>query len=131
MTWHIGRFIWEDPQFDAIFLLGLALMFVLRNHLQWRTMLMASSFTYLAGTLLNGVVVVANGLQMPVVGIFKATPGDYAHIPATSHTTFNWLGDWIQSSVGIASPGDMLVWAGVLAVVLTLCVQLVYRLKRS
>lgn len=133
MIWHLGHvgpvyLIWEDPELDGIFVLGLALMLAARR---WRAPFAAASSLYVLGTLFNGLAVALNGWQMPVLQPAgwhptAAMPDHVHHLLRTLPAgPAGWLADWVQIPRGIASPGDLLVWAGELAVLLAVLTWLV------
>ena len=99
-----------------------ALALYLNRRLPWLPLL-------LGGTLLNWVVVVANGGRMPVFpqatelvgkheGLATLIAGlDPVHVVVTRDTVLPWLGDWIPvpfPPTAVASPGDVFVAAGVI-----------------
>jgi hypothetical protein len=68
-----------------------------------------------AGSLLNLIVFVANGLKMPVRDRFST---GVLHRPLDSSTRLPWLADVIPAPLGIrVSIGDLLVFAGLAIVV--------------
>lgn len=99
-----------------------ALALYLNRRLPWLPLL-------LGGTLLNLVVVAANGGRMPVFpqamelvgkheGLATLIAGlDPVHVVVTRDTVLPWLGDWIPvpfPPTAVASPGDVFVAAGVI-----------------
>ncbi|MBT9259145.1 MAG: DUF5317 domain-containing protein [Clostridiales bacterium] len=72
-----------------------------------------------AGTLLNGLVIIANGGKMPVEGTFlkHGLRPDGIHQLASPDTLFPYLGDWIAApyfggQIQILSPGDLALMVG-------------------
>lgn len=71
------------------------------------------------GAALNLTVVVANGGRMPVAARAASIHGNVGQYTVmTGSTHLNWLGDWIglPAHLGVYSPGDVIVAAGVLVV---------------
>jgi len=72
------------------------------------------SVTYL-GALLNLLVLSVNGLRMPVKTDEISFDPWSMHKEMTEHTRLNALGDWMNIKVAIVSPGDILIWSGLVA----------------
>lgn len=72
---------------------------------------------FCVGFILNSIAVAANQGQMAVLmpgGCYvKDFVGDPNHVCMTHASHFKFLSDWVLiPSLGIASPGDFLIWLG-------------------
>lgn len=69
---------------------------------------------YYLGALLNVSVMAINHGQMPVQIAASLITADFSlddsHSVMTAASHLKFLCDWINLGVGIASPGDMLIW---------------------
>lgn len=84
--------------------------------------LIVPAAAYGLGFLLNEIVISINNGQMPVLspgGCSSAIAGvlftedDYIHSCMTGASHLKFLSDWIIiKGMGIASPGDFLIWGG-------------------
>ena len=66
------------------------------------------------GMVLNMLVLLANGMHMPVTTRANYFSGE--HIPAIG-TRLTWLGDHIPIGIGYASIGDMLIFGAILLLI--------------
>ena len=78
--------------------------------------LLAGPYLMLAvGFLLNAIVIAANHGQMPVQcihGSDKFLDGNPIHACMVASSHLKFLSDWVLiNGLGIASPGDFLMWA--------------------
>lgn len=94
------------------------------------------------GSVLNRVVMNANGGQMPVYPTLSRwtiyfrdgameTANDVFHCVMTSETKLNWLADWVDCGFSILSVGDVLIHSFVLIVIYKTIIELNKRLVKS
>ena len=79
-------------------------------------LLVGPTLMYGLGFGLNALVMAANHAQMPVLmpggDASILDPNDLLHCAMTAHTHLKFLADWIViKGIGIASPGDFLLWS--------------------
>ena len=123
----------EESALDFLAYGGLAAAVILTLiRSRFAALFTASGLTYLLGCGLNALVGYVNGWQFPFAHRIVAE----GYVPASAHTQLAWLGDWIpivprlQGDIALASPGDMLVWSGELAVVYAAIISLIWAVKR-
>lgn len=97
-----------------VFLLFLAAL-VVWALLQWRNL--PGVWLVALGPVLNVIVILANGVHMPVSAVSGYVPAHTSgfYIVAGPSTQLNWLGDWIGIPGwlgGAASPGDVVAGLG-------------------
>lgn len=66
------------------------------------------------GTVSNGLVLIVNGLRMPVAIDMVQPIRSATHVPMNAFTSLNFLGDWIPfpGVIGFFSPGDLFMALG-------------------
>jgi hypothetical protein len=90
---------------------------IMRIRIPYFYLLTFPAFMFGFGFILNAIVIALNHGQMPVQwpgGCDPDTMGDdIIHSCMASATHLKFLADWIFiRGVGVASPGDLLLWAG-------------------
>ena len=95
-----------------ILLLGILVVnfAVSKSRIDWTIVLVVT------GILLNGIVTCANKGRMPVLTREDEDADSVTHQNMDRHTRLRFLADWIPlSDRRMISPGDVLLWTGLLA----------------
>ena len=80
-------------------------------------LILGPQIIFWSGALLNQIAVAANGGVMPVLwNSMNDWPADPRHVIMTPGTHFKVICDWINLSVAILSPGDVLLSLGELII---------------
>lgn len=94
------------------------------------------------GSVMNRIVMHANGGKMPVIPTFSgvtyyyregalAASGDIRHIMMSESTKLNFLADYIDVGFSVISPGDVLIHSFTTIIVFCVIIKLNQRLKEA